>query len=273
MIIGNKDFDLQNKAPYIMGILNVTPDSFSDGGEHYNLDDALFCCEQMIKEGADIIDIGGESTRPNHVKISAEEEIDRVYKVIEKVRENFDTVISLDTYKPEVAKAFKGKIDIINDIWGLKYDESMADVVKDFGVTYILMHNRKSPDYTNFLQDVVSDIKESLEIADKHGISRDKIIVDAGIGFQKDYEQNLLLLNNLEILNRFGLPQMVATSRKSVLGLTLDVPPHDRDLATAITTTLGILKGAKFIRVHNVKANLEAIKITNSILEGKKWTK
>jgi len=275
MIIGGKNFDLENKAPYIMGILNVTPDSFSDGGEHYNLDDALFCVEQMIKEGADIIDIGGESTRPNHVKISAQEEIDRVYKVIEKVRENFDTVISLDTYKPEVAKEFKGKIDIINDIWGLKYDESMADIVRDFGVTYILMHNRKQPDYTNFLTDVVSDVKESLDIAKMHGIDENKIIVDAGIGigFQKTYEQNLLLLNNLELLNQFGLPQMVATSRKSVLGLTLDVPPHDRDLATAITTTIGILKGAKFIRVHNVKANLEAIKITNSILDGKKWTK
>lgn len=273
MRIGNRDFDLNNGAPYIIGILNVTPDSFSDGGKYDTIDNALFHAEQMVKDGADIIDIGGESTRPNHTQISIQEEIDRLAPVIEKIRNNIDTVISLDSYKPEVISEFLPQIDIINDIWGLKYDEKMADIVAKSNLTYILMHNRKQPDYTDFLVDVVNDIKESLAIAKKHNIDKSKIIIDAGIGFGKTYENNLELINNIEILNQFGCPQLMATSRKSVLGLTLNNTPPERDLATAVTTTIGILKGVKFIRVHDIKSNLEAIKITNSILRGEKWTK
>lgn len=273
MKIGNKEFDLENKAPFIMGILNVTPDSFSDGGDFYDTDKALFHAEQMIKDGADIIDIGGESTRPNHTKISAQQEIDRIAPVIEKIRQNLDTVISLDSYKPEVISAFCPQIDIVNDVWGLKYDEKTADIVAKNNLTYILMHNRRQPDYTDFLRDVLSDIQSSLEIAFAHNIKKEKIIIDAGIGFQKTYEQNLSLLNNMEILNGFGYPLLLATSRKSVLGKTLDNKAAERDPATAVTTALGITKGIKFIRVHNVKANLEAVKIINSIMGERKWTK
>ena len=272
MKIGNREFDLTNGA-YIMGILNVTPDSFSDGSKYNNIDKALMHTEKMIKDGADIIDIGGESTRPNQIKISIQEEIDRVAPYIEKIKENFDIPLSLDTYKPDVLSAFVDKIDLINDIWGLKYDSRMAKVVSNSKLPYILMHNRKNMDYTDFLTDVVNDIKESLEIADKANISRDKIIIDGGIGFAKTYEQNLLLLHHIELLNQFSCPQMMATSRKSVFGLTLDNQPEERDLATAVSTTIGIMKDVKFFRVHDVKSNLEAIKVAKSILEDKKWTK
>lgn len=272
MKIGNRDFDLNN-PPYIMGILNVTPDSFSDGNKYNNIDSALFQTEKMIKEGADIVDIGGESTRPNHIKISILEEIERLSPFIEKIRKNFDVPLSLDSYKPEVVKEFIGKIDMVNDIWGLKYDSNMAPLVAKANLPYVLMHNRHNTNYTNFLDDVVQDIKESLQIAEENGIKKENIIIDAGIGFAKTYEQNLLLLKHLEVLNQFSCPQMIATSRKSVLGITLDNLPEERDLATAITTTIGITKGIKFLRVHNVKANMEAIKITNSILRGAKWSR
>ena len=270
MIIGKRNFDLNN-GPYIMGILNVTPDSFSDGSKYNNLDKALKHTEEMINEGADIIDIGGESTRPNHIKISNQEEIDRVAPYIEKIKENFDIPISLDTYKPTVLKAFIDKIDIVNDIWGLKWDPEYAKIVGKSNLPYILMHNRHNTNYNNFLDDVINDIKESLSISDKNNIKRENIIIDGGIGFAKSYEQNLLLLRNIDLLNQFNCPQMMATSRKSVFGLTLDNDPEERDLATAVSTTIGVLNNVLFFRVHNVKANLEAIKVTKSIMEGKKW--
>ena len=272
MKIGNREFNLA-KGPYIMGILNVTPDSFSDGSLYNDLDNALFHTEQMIKEGADIIDIGGESTRPNHIKISSSEEIDRVMPYIDKIKENFDIPVSLDTYKSDVLRACVDKIDMINDIWGLKWEDSYAKIVADSNLPYVLMHNRHNTDYSNFLEDVVSDIKESLEIAKKNGIKKENIIIDGGIGFAKNYEQNLELINNISLLNNFGCPQMMATSRKSVFGITLDNEAKDRDLATAVSTTIGVLNNVKFFRVHNVKANLEAIKVTKSIMEGKKWTR
>lgn len=272
MIIGNRNFDLK-KGPYIMGILNVTPDSFSDGSKYNDLDRALKHTEQMINEGADIIDIGGESTRPNHIKISNQEEIDRVAPYIEKIKANFDIPVSLDTYKPEVLKAFINKIDLVNDIWGLKWDKEYAKIVAKSNLPYILMHNRHDTNYSNFLEDVVNDIKESLEIAKENGIKKENIIIDGGIGFAKNYEQNLQLLNHIDILNQFNCPQMMATSRKSVFGLTLDNEPDERDLATAVSTTIGVLNNVLFFRVHNVKANLEAIKVTKSIMEGKKWTR
>ena len=272
MKIGNRDFDL-NSGCYIMGILNVTPDSFSDGSMYNNIDKALFHTEQMINEGADIIDIGGESTRPNHTKITIQEEIDRVAPYIEKIRENFDIPLSLDTYKPDVLSAFIDKIDLINDIWGLRYDKRMAKLVASSNLPYILMHNRDNTNYYNFLDDIISDINKSLAIAKDAGIKKDKIIIDGGIGFGKTYEQNLILLQHISLLNQFSCPQMMATSRKSVFGLTLDNEAKDRDLATAVSTTIGVLNDVKFFRVHNVKANLEAIKVTKSIMEGKKWTK
>lgn len=267
MQIGNRNFEIGNHT-YVMGILNVTPDSFSDGGQYNNMDTVLFRVEEMIKEGADIIDVGGESTRPGYEQISADEEIDRVVPVIEQIKEHFDIPVSLDTYKATVAKAgIVAGADLINDIWGLKYDECMAEVIAGADVPCCLMHNRKEPIYQNFIQDVLADLKESVQLAQKAGIKQDKIITDPGIGFAKSYEQNLLLLQKLEVLKSLGCPVLLGTSRKSVIGLTLDLPAHQRINGTIATTVLGVVKGCSFVRVHDIKENVQAIKMAEAILQ------
>lgn len=267
MQIGNRKFEIGNHT-YVMGILNVTPDSFSDGGQYNNMDTVLFRVEEMIKEGADIIDVGGESTRPGYEQISADEEIMRVVPVIEQIKKHFDIPVSLDTYKATVAKAgIVAGADLINDIWGLKYDECMAEVIAGADVPCCLMHNRKEPIYQNFIQDVLADLKESVQLAQKAGIKQDKIITDPGIGFAKSYEQNLLLLQNLEVLKSLGCPVLLGTSRKSVIGLTLDLPAHQRINGTIATTVLGVVKGCSFVRVHDIKENVQAIKMAEAILQ------
>lgn len=270
MIIGNKNFDIENEV-YIMGILNVTPDSFSDGGLYNNLDSALKQTEKMIKEGASIIDVGGESTRPNHTKIGINEEIDRVSLYIESIKKNFDIPISLDSYKREVIKANINQIDMINDIWGLKWSPCIADLVAKSNLPYVLMHNRENPDYTNFREDLILDIKESLEIAKKAGIKKENIIIDGGVGFQKTYEENLITLNTTRALKELGYPVMVAVSNKSVIGLTLDADVKNRLYGTLATSAHALMEGASFIRVHEVKANYEVIKMIQSIKVERKW--
>ncbi|MCU6760889.1 Dihydropteroate synthase [uncultured Roseburia sp.] len=268
MLIGNKEFDTDHHT-YIMGILNVTPDSFSDGGKFNSLDRALAHVQQMIEEGADIIDIGGESTRPGYQKISEQEEIDRAVPVIEAVRKRFDIPISLDTYKSAVAReGLAAGADLINDIWGLKYDSQMADVIAESKAVCCLMHNRETARYKRFMPELLDDMKESLAKAQKAGISKEKIILDPGIGFGKTYEQNLTALNHLEELKGLGFPVLLGVSRKSVIGLTLDVPAGDRLAGTLAATVLGVLKGCAFVRVHDVKENLHAVKMTEAILRG-----
>lgn len=266
MIIGNKDFDVNNHT-YVMGILNVTPDSFSDGGKWNEMDAALAHVEQMLAEGMDILDIGGESTRPGYTMISDEEEIARVVPVIEAVKARFDVPVSLDTYKAGVAKAgIDAGIDLVNDIWGLKYDGKMAAVIAESKLPCCLMHNRKNEDYTDYIKDVLADLQETLDIAEKAGIARDKIILDPGVGFAKSYEQNLRIIKELSALNVFGLPVLLGTSRKSVVGLTLDLPRDERVEGTLATTVLGVQQHAAFVRVHDVKENVRAIKMTEAIL-------
>lgn len=272
MIIRGKEFDVKNNV-YIMGILNVTPDSFSDGGRFNSLDKALFHAEEMINQGADIIDVGGESTRPNYTKISDQEEIDRVSPIIEGIRQRFDVPVSLDSYKSKVIKANVGQIDMINDIWGLKYDKGMANVVSQSGLPYCLMHNRKDSEYNNFFEDFIDDIMGSLEIARKAGIKRENIILDGGVGFGKSYQQNLQVINRTDELCKLSFPVMIATSRKSVIGITLDKESGERTIGTVATTVIGIMKGASFLRVHDISENLDTIKMTKSILEERKWTK
>lgn len=273
MIIKDKNFDFINNV-YIMGILNVTPDSFSDGGKFNTIDKALFHTENMIKEGVDIIDVGGESTRPNHVKISINEEIDRVSSIIDKIRSNFDIPISLDSYKSEVVKANVSQIDMINDVWGLKYDSNMAKVVASSNLPYCLMHNRKKNDYNNFFEDFISDLKESLQIAKLNSIREDKIILDGGVGFMKNYNQNLQVINRTDIIVELGYPVMVATSRKSIIGYVLDKDKtEDRLFGTLATTVVAVLKGASLVRVHDVEENYDVIKMTKSIIEENKWIK
>lgn len=267
MKIRNKDF---SGHTYIMGILNVTPDSFSDGGKFNSVDVALKHTEQMIKDGADIIDVGGESTRPNYTQISDEEEIQRVVPVIEKIRANFDIPVSIDTYKSAVGDAaLSVGADMINDIWGFKYDDKMADITKKHNAFCCLMHNRENTAYNNFVEDVISDLRESVDIAKKAGIDDDKIILDPGVGFAKTYEQNLEIINKLEKLDILGYPILLGTSRKSVIGLTLDLPVTERVEGTIATSVLAVTKKSLFVRVHDVKENKRAIKMTEKILGAK----
>lgn len=266
MKIGNRVFENSNKT-YVMGILNITPDSFSDGGKWTDIDRALFRVEEMIREGMDILDIGGESTRPGYTLLSEEEEIDRVVPVIREVKARFNVPISLDTYKAKVAQAgVDAGVDMINDIWGLQYEESMAEVIAKSGLPCCLMHNRKNTEYENFIQDVAADLAHTLHLAEAAGIASEKIILDPGVGFAKTYEQNLQIINSLEELHVFGCPLLLGCSRKSVIGLTLDLPADDRVEGTLTTTVIGVLKGCSFVRVHDIKENVRAIRMAEAIL-------
>lgn len=265
MIIGNRKFDI-TKHTYIMGILNVTPDSFSDGGNYHCLDKALFRVEEMIKEGMDILDIGGESTRPGYEMIAWEEEIERVVPVIEKVKNTFDIPISLDTYKSQVAKAgIKAGADMINDIWGLLYDTNMAKVIAEEKKVCCLMHNRKEDVYENFWEDVKKDFGKILEAALAAGIEKDNIILDPGVGFGKSYEHNLEAIKRAGELKELGYPVLLGTSRKSVIGLTLDLPVEERVNGTLATSAYGIMQGCSFLRVHDIKEHRQLIKMMDAI--------
>ncbi|MDE6657416.1 MAG: dihydropteroate synthase, partial [Oscillospiraceae bacterium] len=191
MLIGNKEFDVGNNC-YIMGILNITPDSFSDGGNFNSLDTVLKHVEQMLKDGADMIDVGGESTRPNYIKISDQEEITRIVPVIEAIKKNFDIPVSLDTYKYKVAESgIKAGADLINDIWGLQYDNGeMAELIAKHNLPCCLMHNRKNTNYHCFINDILQDMQNIIATAQKAEIKKNKIILDVGVGFAKSYENN-----------------------------------------------------------------------------------
>ena len=273
MKIGNREFQTKGHT-YVMGILNVTPDSFSDGGKWNDRDRALKHVEEMIAEGMDIVDIGGESTRPGYTLpgytlLSDEEEIARVVPMIEAVKANFDIPISLDTYKSGVAEAgILAGADLINDIWGLKYDNRMAEVIAKSGLPCCLMHNRKEPDYTDFIADFLKDMQETIDIAKKAGIADENIILDPGVGFGKTYENNLEIINKLECMHTLGYPILLGTSRKSVIGLTLDLPVDQREEGTLVTTVYGVQKGSAFVRVHDVKKNKRAIQMTKAIMRG-----
>lgn len=269
MQIGNREFKTGNR-PYIMGILNVTPDSFSDGGCYTDIDKALAHTKQMIAEGADIIDVGGESSRPGHVKISEQEEIERTCFVIEAIKENFNIPVSLDTCKAKVAQAgILAGADLINDIWGFQWDDKMAKTVAEAGVACCLMHNRHEDVYENFVNDVVSDLQESIDIALSAGVSRDKIMIDPGIGFAKSTEENLIIMNNLDKLTAMNYPVLLGTSRKSVIGNTLDLPVEEREEGTMATSVFGLMSGCTFFRVHDVKANYRALKMADAIRKAK----
>ncbi len=265
MIIGNRNFDVDNHT-YIMGILNVTPDSFSDGGRFNSMDKALFHAKEMISEGVDIIDVGGESTRPGHTMISDEEEISRVVPVIERLKSEFDVPISLDTYKGKVAKAgIEAGADLINDVWGLKYDDILAGVIAEYGVPCCLMHNRNNTDYHDFIAEVKEDLQQTIDIAKAAGIEDEKIILDPGIGFGKTCEHNLVMLNNLEVLHCFNYPLLLGASRKRFIGTILDAEVDDRAVGTAATTVVAVMKNYAFVRVHDVKVNLQALKVAEAI--------
>lgn len=266
MLIGNREFEL-DKRTYVMAILNVTPDSFSDGGKLRNMDEVLYRVEELIGEGADVIDIGGESTRPGHTQISTEEEIDRVMPVILEIKTRFNIPISLDTYKAAVANAgINAGADMINDIWGLQYDSELAGIISQNDIPCCLMHNRKEALYGDFINDVISDLKKTIQIAKNAGIADDKIILDPGVGFGKDYKQNLEIINRLDELKTLEYPLLLGTSRKSVIGLALNLPVEERLEGTLATTVMAVMKGCGFVRVHDVLANKRVIQMTEAIL-------
>ena len=266
MKIGNRDFLTKGKT-YCMGILNVTPDSFSDGGKFVKKDYALKHVEQMLLEGMDILDVGGESTRPGHEQIPVQEEIERIVPVIEAVKAEFGVPVSLDTYKPEVAEAgIRAGADLINDIWGLKYDQRMAEIIARSGLPCCLMHNRAECVKGDLMQEVATDLAQTIQLAGKAGIADDKIILDPGVGFGKTYEQNLEIINSMEELSLLGYPLLLGASRKSVIGLTLNLPVTERLEGTLATTVFAVTKGCMFVRVHDVKENVRIIRMTEAIL-------
>lgn len=265
MRIGTREFDVENRT-YVMGILNVTPDSFSDGGHFYGLDDALKHTEAMLAEGADIIDVGGESTRPGYTLITEQEEIERIVPVIEAIKKRFDVPVSIDTYKAAVAKAaVEAGADLVNDIWGLKHEAKMAEVIAESKAACCLMHNRNNAVYSCFMEDMKKDLCETIDLAGKAGIARDRIILDPGVGFAKSYENNLEAIRCMGQLKELGFPILLGTSRKSVIGLTLDLPVTERLEGTLVTTVMAVEQGVAFVRVHDVEANVRAIKMAEAI--------
>ena len=264
----NKKIEL-GKRTLIMGILNVTTDSFSDGGDYADIEKAVARAKEMAAEGADIIDIGGMSTRPGHEDISVELEMERVIPVIKRISAELDIIISIDTYRYEVAeKALENGADIINDVWGLQYDKGeMAAVAAKYDVPVIVMHNQNG---THYEKDIMVSMREffekSFKIAEENGLSKDKIVIDPGIGFGKDMEQNL------EVLHRMGeirdiAPILLGTSRKRFIGALLNgLPPKERAEGTVATTVAGIERGADIVRVHDVLENKRAALVADAII-------
>jgi len=275
--IRNKTFDFSQRT-YIMGILNVTPDSFSDGGKYLNVDDAVSRAVQMIEEGADIIDVGGESTRPKGVygegakKVTAEEEMERVIPVVEQIAKSSVAVISIDTYKSAVAEeALKAGASIVNDISGLRFDSAIASVVSKYQAALVVMHIQGTPEtmqanpyYSDVVVEVKNELKQSVEKAQQAGVQN--VIVDPGIGFGKDLDHNLKLLKNLSVLQELACPVLVGTSRKGFIGTLLNATVDDRLEGSAASVAVAIMNGANIIRVHDVKEMKRVAVVTDAIV-------
>jgi len=255
------------KKTIVMGILNATPDSFSDGGKYNRIENAIEHAKEMVTNGADIIDIGGESTRPGFAAVSLEEELDRVIPVIKAISGHVQIPISIDTYKAEVAKqAIEAGAHIINDIWGAKADEHMGKVASDYNVPIILMHNRHERNYQLFHRDVINDLYESIAIVKKAGVKDENIILDPGIGFAKDFQENLLMMQNLDKLVMLGYPVLLGTSRKTMIGQALNLPVDERMEGTGATVCYGIQKGCQIIRIHDVKEMSRMAKVMDAMM-------
>ncbi|WP_027132358.1 dihydropteroate synthase [Fusobacterium necrophorum] len=257
------------RRTYIMGILNLTPDSFSDGGKYNQIEAALQHAKEMIEEGADILDIGGESTRPGHIQISEEEEIERVLPVIRSLRKQFPHVLlSIDTYKWKVAEAaLEAGVHILNDIWGLQYDKGeMAALAKKYEVPVIVMHNQNTEEYQeDRVQTLRKFFEKSFEIAERVGLSKEKLLLDPGLGFGKGFLGDVELLGRLSELRDMG-PILLGTSKKRFIGTLLQgLPPEERVEGTAATTVIGIQQGVDIVRVHNVKENKRVAMVADAI--------
>jgi dihydropteroate synthase len=255
---------------YIMGILNVTPDSFSDGGKFTDIEKAISHAKEMLRDGADIIDIGGESTRPGHEEISPEEEINRVLPVVEKLIKEINVPISVDTSKAIVAKkVLEVGAHMINDVWGLQKDPQLANIIAEYNVPVVMMHNQIGTEYDgDIMENIKVFLKKSIAIALHAGIKKENIILDPGIGFGKTPEQNIHVLSRLHELNDLGYPILLGTSRKSMIGKILDLPANERVEGTVATSVMGVMQGMDILRVHDVKENLRAVKVTDAIVRG-----
>jgi len=258
-----------HKETIVMGILNVTPDSFSDGGQFDAIDAAILHAKQMVNDGAKIIDIGGESTRPGHDPVSAEQEIARVIPVIAALSKELDVMISIDTYKAEVAEqAILAGAHIINDVWGAKKEPAIVHVAAKYQVPIILMHNRENTEYNDFWNDVRSDLEESVQLAKDAGVAEEHIWLDPGIGFGKTTEQNIWMMQHLSDLAEMGYPVLLGTSKKSMIGNVLDLPVSERLEGTAATVSYGVMNGCHIMRVHDVKGIVRTVKMMD-VLTGK----
>ena len=255
------------KETFIMGILNVTPDSFSDGGKYNSVEAALEQAKKMVADGAKIIDVGGESTRPGYERISDEEEIARVVPVIKALLREVPAIISIDTYKSAVARAaIEAGAHMINDIWGAKADPEMANVAAQYNVPIILMHNRQNQIYKNYWEDFKADIKESIAIVKQAGVPEEHIILDPGIGFVKNLEQSIETMQRLDELSAMGYPVLLATSRKRMIGSILNLPVDERVEGTAATCAFGVMKGCHMMRVHDVKEVARTVKVVDALV-------
>ncbi|MBT98666.1 MAG: dihydropteroate synthase [Dehalococcoidia bacterium] len=254
---------------YVMGIINLTPDSFSGDGLGGDVSSAVDQALRFQEEGADILDIGAESTRPRHEQIPEEEELARLMPALEAVAKRVDLPISVDTYKAAVARrAVSAGAVIINDIWGLKAQPELAQVAADTGAGLVLMHNQSGTKYDDLVPNILSSLNNSVDVAVKAGVPKENIIVDPGIGFGKTPDQNLLVLNQLEALKETGCPILTGTSRKSTLGMLLDMPPEERMEGTAATVSLSIVGGADIVRVHDVKEMVRVSLVTDAVVRG-----
>lgn len=262
-----------NRKPLVMGILNVTPDSFSDGGKYDSSLTAISHAIKMEDEGADIIDIGGESTRPGAKPVDIEEELKRVIPVIEGIRKESNIVISIDTYKSNVAsKAISAGANIINDISGLRFDNNMVHFVSEAKVPIIVMHMlgnpqnmQNDPSYSNLMRELITFFQERVDVLTSNGINKNNIILDPGIGFGKTTDNNFTLIRELRRIVDLGFPVLIGPSRKSFIGNTLNLPPEERIEGTAAAVTAAIMNGSRIVRVHDVKEMLRVVKITENI--------
>ena len=267
LTVANGDALTWGARTYVMGIINLTPDSFSGDGLCADVESAVELALRFQEEGADILDIGAESTRPGHEKISIDEELNRLMPSLEAVAKRVNLPISVDTYKAAVAKrAVDAGAVIINDIWGLKAESNLAQVAADTGAGLVLMHNQTGTKYVDLIPDIVSSLRDSVGTALEAGVLRENIIIDPGIGFGKNPDQNLEVLNRLNQLTEVGCPILTGTSRKSTLGLLLDLPPDQRVEGTAATVSLSIVRGADIVRVHDVKEIVRICRVTDAVV-------
>ncbi|KJS12132.1 MAG: dihydropteroate synthase [Peptococcaceae bacterium BRH_c8a] len=251
----------------VMGILNLTPDSFSDGGKYGNTETALAHARRMEAEGVDIIDVGGESTRPGYAPVGMEEELDRVLPVLRALLREVNVPVSIDTTKAEVARrALEEGVHIVNDQWALRADPALAPLCAEYGVPLVMMHNQRGTEYRDLMGDMVRYFEESIEVAVSAGVPRYNIIIDPGIGFGKTVEQNIEVMRRMRELACLGLPVLLGTSRKSLIGKTLNLPSEQRIEGTGATVALGIVNGADIVRVHDVKEMVRVARMTDAMV-------